>query len=169
MLRLYAIWSFFILLQRGDSNVLIPVIKSSTYKIKNHSIPSWYVVSLLWWYAKRRYSNAPYRGIQKSWWTERQVYGLAWKDCQKCKNQLHKKLKRQPSTLYLEEIPESALPAQNLVADVYTKSEFEEKRLAEVFSRLSLMRNRILTRNFIHKTVHDTYYIFTMAYWSMKR
>ena len=73
-------------------------------------------------------------------------------------------LKRQPPALYPEEIPESALPVQNLVADVYTKSEFEEKRLAEVFSRLPLMRNRILTRNFIHKTVHDTYYIFTMAY-----
>ena len=75
-----------------------------------------------------------------------------------------KRLKRQPPTLYLEEIPESALPVQNLVADVYTKSEFEEKRLAEAFSRLPLMRNRILTRNFIHKTVHDTYYIFTIAY-----
>ena len=75
-----------------------------------------------------------------------------------------KKLKRQPPALYPEEIPESALPVQNLVADVYTKSEFEEKRLAEVFSRLPLMRNRILTRNFIHKTVHDTYYIFTLAY-----
>ena len=50
----------------GDSDFLIPVITSGTYKIKNHSIPSWYVVSLLWWYAKRRYSNAPYRGTQKS-------------------------------------------------------------------------------------------------------
>ena len=36
-----------------------------------------------------------------------------------------KRLKRQPPTLYLEEIPESALPAQNIAADVYTKSEFE--------------------------------------------
>ena len=71
---------------------------------------------------------------------------------------VYKKLKRQPPALYPEEIPESALPVQNLVADVYTKSEFEEKRLAEAFSRLPLMRNRILTRNFIHKTVHDTYY-----------
>ena len=49
-----------------------------------------------------------------------------------------KRLKRQPPTLYLEEIPESALPAQNLAADAYTKSEFEfeEERLAEAFSKL---------------------------------
>lgn len=57
---------FYFTRKGGDSDVLIPVITSGTYKIKNHSIPSWYVVSLLWWYAKRRYSNAPYRGIQKS-------------------------------------------------------------------------------------------------------
>lgn len=52
--------------------------------------------------------------------------------------------------MYLEEIPESALPIQNLTTDVYTKSEFEfeEERLAEAFSKLPLMRKQILTMLF---------------------
>ena len=68
-----------------------------------------------------------------------------------------KRLKRQPPTLYLEEIPESALPAQNLAADVYTKSEFEfeEERLAEAFSKLPLMRKRILTMLFVENISPD--------------
>ena len=61
-----------------------------------------------------------------------------------------KRLKRQPPTLYLEEIPESALPAQNLAANAYTKSEFEfeEERLAKAFSKLPLMRKRMSKRLF---------------------
>ena len=61
-----------------------------------------------------------------------------------------KSLKKQPQILYLEEIPESALPIQNLTTDVYTKSEFEfeEERLAEAFSKLPLMRKQILTMLF---------------------
>ena len=61
------------------------------------------------------------------------------------------------STLYLEEIPESALPAQNIAAGVYTKSEFEfeEERLAEAFSKLPLMRKRILTMLFVENIGPD--------------
>ena len=60
------------------------------------------------------------------------------------------KLTSQPQTLYLEEIPESALPARNITAGIYAKSEFEfeEERLAEAFSKLPLMRKRILTMLF---------------------
>lgn len=68
-----------------------------------------------------------------------------------------KRLKRQPPTLYLEEIPESALPAQNLADYAYTKSEFEfeEERLAEAFSKLPLMRKRILTMLFVENIGPD--------------
>ena len=68
-----------------------------------------------------------------------------------------KRLKRQPPTLYLEEIPESALPAQNLAAVAYPKSEFEfeEERLAEAFSKLPLMRKRILTMLFVENISPD--------------
>lgn len=61
--------------------------------------------------------------------------------------------------LYLEEISESALPAQNLAADVYTKSEFEfeEERLVEAFSKLPLMRKRILTMLFVENIVRMKY------------
>ena len=60
------------------------------------------------------------------------------------------KLTRQPQTFYLEEIPESALTARNITAGIYAKSEFEfeEERLAEAFSKLPLMRKRILTMLF---------------------
>ena len=141
----------------GDSDVLIPVITSGTYEIKNHSIPSWYVVSLLWWYAKRRYSNAPYRGIKNH--DELKGRFTVWleKVVRNAKINYIKRLKRQPPTLYLEEIPESALPAQNIAADVYTKSEFEfeEERLAEAFSKLPLMRKRILTMLFVENISPD--------------
>ena len=48
------------------------------------------------------------------------------------------------------------MPTQNLVADVYTKSEFEfeKERLAEAFSK-PLMRKRILTMLFVEKISPD--------------
>lgn len=49
------------------------------------------------------------------------------------------------------------MPAQNLAADIYTKSEFEfeEERLAETFSKLPLMRKRILTMLFVENISPD--------------
>ena len=68
-----------------------------------------------------------------------------------------KKLKREPQLVYLEEIPESVLTTQSSSYEVYTKSEFEfeEERLAEAFSKLPLMRKRILTMLFVENISPD--------------
>lgn len=68
-----------------------------------------------------------------------------------------KKLKREPQLVYLEEIPESVLTTQSSSYEVYTKSEFEfeEERLSKAFSKLPLMRKRILTMLFVENISPD--------------
>lgn len=68
-----------------------------------------------------------------------------------------KKLKREPQLVYLEEIPESVLTTQGSSYEAYTKSEFEfeEERLSKAFSKLLLMRKRILTMLFVENISPD--------------
>ena len=68
-----------------------------------------------------------------------------------------KKLKREPQLVYLEEIPESVLTTQSSSYEVYTKSEFEfeEERLSKAFSKLPLMRKRILAMLFVENISPD--------------
>ena len=68
-----------------------------------------------------------------------------------------KKLKREPQLVYLEEIPESVLTKQSSSYEVYTKSEFEfeEERLSKAFSKLPLMRKRILAMLFVENISPD--------------
>ena len=68
-----------------------------------------------------------------------------------------KKLKCEPQLVYLEEIPELVLTTQSSSDEVYTKSEFEfeEERLSKAFSKLPLMRKRILTMLFVENISPD--------------
>ena len=90
-----------------------------------------------------------------------------------------KKLKREPQLVYLEEIPESVLTTQNSSYEVYTKSEFEfeEEKLSKAFSKLPLMRKRILTMLFVENISPDeiskrlncsSQYVYNQRYKALK-